>query len=310
MKRSGREWQPELRTLRYFVCVAEEKSITRAAERLMVAQPALSRQIAKLEDDLGLSVFARTSRGVELTEEGGILLIRCYAILEQISQTHHDVTAHVEEPRGVVVLGIPPTPGELIAPLLLTCVKEQYPEIELRFIEGFSRELEGKLVRGEIGIAVMHDPPVKEEIVSKPLLTDRLYLISPQGECKRKSIKLSDAAVLPLVMPSRQNFLRILVDRHVGDMKMSLNVTQHVDGLWHLKSLVRHGHGHSILTYGAVISEVQQGTLEAVPITEPIIHWTLAIATKADQQKKKAIQVVESAIQDITNKLVLEGIWK
>lgn len=310
MRRNVREWQPELRTLRYFVCVAEEKSITRAAERLMVAQPALSRQIAKLEDDLGLSVFARTSRGVELTEEGGILLIRCYAILEQISQAHHDVTAHVEEPRGVVVLGIPPTPGEFIAPLLLTYVKAQYPEIELRFIEGFSRELEGKLARGEIGIAVMHNPPEKEEIVSKPLLTDRLYLISPPETHLRESIQLSEAASLPLVMPSRQNFLRTLVDRHVSDMKMHLNVTQHVDGLWHLKSLVRHGHGHSILTYGAVISEVQQGTLTAVPITNPVIDWPLAIATKTDQQKKRAIQVVELAIQEITKKLVSEGIWK
>lgn len=121
-RRSGAEgkersdWQLELRTLRYFVCVAEEGALTRAAERLRIAQPALSRQIAKLEADLGVSVFVRTPRGVELTEAGEILLSRSNTILAQIQQTHHDVTAHASNPRGVVVLGMPPTPGEFIAP--------------------------------------------------------------------------------------------------------------------------------------------------------------------------------------------------
>ncbi|KMK65924.1 LysR family transcriptional regulator [Puniceibacterium sp. IMCC21224] len=304
------DWQPELRTLRYFLCVAEEKNITRAAERLRIAQPALSRQISRLEADLGQPVFLRTSRGVELTEAGEILSTRAYAIMAQIAQAHHDVTSQAGSARGVVVVGIPPTPGEFIVSPLLERTKRDFPEIELRFVEGFSRELEGKLVRGEIGLAVMHDAPRGEDTVSTELLVEHLYVIGPCGSLDRESYPLNDAVRLPLIMPSRQNYLRILIDKHADAIGAELNIIQRVDGVSHLKSLVRHGHGFTILTFGGVLSEIQAGTLEARPITDPQIDWTLCVASKSDQKSKRAIQVVAEVTQEIVNDLVASGIWK
>lgn len=304
------DWQPELRTLRYFLCVAEEKNMTRAAERLRIAQPALSRQIARLETDLGLPVFRRTSRGVELTEAGEILSTRAYAIMAQIAQAHHDVTSRSETPRGVVVVGMPPTPGEFIVAPLLDRIKRDYPEIELRFVEGFSRELETKLTRGEIGLAIMHDAPKREDIVVTDLLVEHLYVIGPCGSLERDSYPLAEAAQLPLIMPSRQNYLRILIDQHADSIGADLNIVQRVDGVWHLKSLVRHGHGFTILTFGGVLTEVQAGTLDARPITDPQIDWTLCIASKADQKDKPAVQAVQAVAQEIVNDLVARGVWR
>ncbi|MBW8639982.1 LysR family transcriptional regulator [Hoeflea sp. WL0058] len=309
-KTGNLDWQPELRTLRYFLCVAEEKNMTRASERLRIAQPALSRQIARLEEGLGVAVFKRTPRGVELTDAGEILQRRIYAVMAQITQAHHDVTAHTEAPRGVVVVGMPPTPGEFIVPPLLAEMKAKYPEIELRFVEGFSRDLESKLGRGEIGLAVMHDAPLQDDIETSELLVEHLYLIGPHGSLDRPSYTLREAISLPLIMPSRPNYLRILVDKHADAIGEELNIVQRVDGVWHLKSLVRHGHGFTILTYGGVLSEIQQGTLEARPITEPRIDWTLCIATKADQRRKKAIQIVEHTTRVIVADLVARGIWR
>lgn len=304
------DWQPELRTLRYFLCVAEEKNMTRASERLRIAQPALSRQIARLEADLGLKVFNRTARGMELTEAGEILQRRAYVIMAQITQAHHDVTAHADRPQGVVVVGMPPTPGEFIAPPLLARVKAEYPEIELRFVEGFSNTLETRLTNGEIGLAVMHDAPVQDDIVTADLLVEHMFVIGPCGSLHQDEYTLAEAAALPLIMPSRPNFLRVLIDKHADAAGVALNLVQRVDGVWHLKSLVRHGHGFTILTYGGVLSEVQNGTLEARPIVSPRIDWTLCTASKADQRRKKAIQVVEALVRDIVGELVTAGIWK
>lgn len=304
------DWQPELRTLRYFICVAEEKSVTGAANRLGIAQPALSRQIARLEQDLRLPLFIRTPRGVELTEAGEILLRRAYAIMGQIRQARHDVTAHVDAPRGTVVVGMPPTPGEFIAPPLLAYIKQNYPEIELRFVEGFSRDLERWLTDGEIGLAVMHDAPERDDIVTSELLVEHLHVIGPKGGFVRPSYTLAEAVRLPLILPSRPNYLRILIDKLADAMGLTLNVVQWADGIWHLKALVRQGHGFSVLTYGGVLSEVQQGTLEAVPITNPQIDWTLCIAAKRDQQRKRTIQIVETAVQDIVGGLVASSTWK
>lgn len=304
------DWQPELRTLRYFLCVAEEKNMTRAAERLRIAQPALSRQIARLEADLGLPVFRRTSRGVELTEAGEVLSTRAYAIMAQIAQAHHDVTSRSETPRGVVVVGLPPTPGEFIVAPLFDRIKRDYPEIELRFVEGFSRELETKLTRGELGLAIMHDAPKREDIVTTDLLVEHLYVIGPRGSLTRDSYPLSEAVELPLIMPSRQNYLRILIDRHADGIGAELNIVQRVDGVWHLKSLVRNGHGFTILTFGGVLTEVQAGTLDARPITDPQIDWTLCIASKADQKDKPAVQAVQTVAREIVDDLVARGVWR
>lgn len=108
------DWEPDIRTLRGFVTVAEERNITRAANRLHIAQPALSRKIANLERELNLALFDRSVRGVDLTPAGKILLDRAYAIFGQLAQTFHDVTASSEKPAGTVVVGMPPTPGEFM----------------------------------------------------------------------------------------------------------------------------------------------------------------------------------------------------
>lgn len=304
------DWQIELRALRYFVCIAEEKSFTRAAARLRVAQPALSRQIRKLEDDLQVQLFTRHVRGAELTEAGEILLRRAYVIFNQIQQTHHDVTTHSTSPSGVVSVGMPPTPGSFIAPRLLERTRELYPDIELRFVEGFSGDLERKLANNEIGVAVMHDPAPRDEIKISELLVEHLCLVGPSGSLDKDSYTLAEAATFPLVLPGRPNFLRILIDESAEKHDTPLNIATRSDGVWHTKSLVRYGHGFTILTFGAVIGEVQQKQLEAVPIREPEINWTLCVAMRRDQSRKQTLAVIEDLIREIVQDLLNAGIWK
>ncbi|WP_346914554.1 LysR family transcriptional regulator [uncultured Roseibium sp.] len=304
------DWQIELRALRYFVCVAEEKSFTRAATRLRIAQPALSRQIKRLEDDLKVQLFERHARGTELTEAGEILLRRAYLIFNQIQQTHHDVTIQSSHLGGVVSVGMPPTPGEFIAPRLLERSKERYPDIELRFVEGFSGDLERKLANNEIGVAVMHDPAPRDDIHISELLVEHLCLVGKTGTLTKPSYSLAEAGSYPLVMPSRPNFLRILIDGHAEQLNIPLNIVTRSDGIGHTKSLVKYGHGFTILTYGAIISEVQQGVLEAVPIQDPEILWTLCVAMRTDQSRKRTLAVIEELIRDVVQELVADGIWR
>ena len=303
------DWEPDIRTLRCFVTVAEERNITRAANRLNIAQPALSRKIASLERELNLVLFERSVRGVDLTAAGKILLDRAYVIFGQLAQTFHDVTASSEKPAGTVVVGMPPTPGEFIAPPLLRRVKERFPEIDLRFREGFSRELENWLLNGQIGLAVMHNPPDRPDISSQELLVEKLHLIGRAGSLDKPFYTLAEAAALPLIMPSRANYLRLLADQHAEEIGQTLNVVQRVDGIWHLKALVRDGHGFTLLTFGGVLSEFHLGTLMAAPIVEPEVQWKLCTALKTDQRRNMAVHEVEKAIAEIVADLVARDIW-
>lgn len=308
-KFSDQDWYPETRALRYFVAVAEDKSVTKAAARLRIAQPAVSRQIAQLEEDLGSTLFIRMPRGVELTEAGEILLERCYSVFSTMAQAYRDVTVHSSSPRGTVVIGMPPTPGEFIIPPLLSHVKKNFPEIELRFVEGFSRELEKALIRGDISLAVMHDPPVRSDVLRRELLVESLYLVGPPGSLDKDEYTLAEAVTLPLIMPPRPNFLRIIFDRAADEQGLQPNIVQRVDGVWHLKALVRSGHGYTLLTYGGALTEIAAGTLTARPVVEPQISWRLCIATRAEQSSKVAITVTEDAIFDIVTGLVSQGVW-
>ena len=248
-------------------------------------------------------------RGVELTETGAILLERCYALFSQLAQTYRDVKTHATEPKGIVVVGMPPTPGEFILPPLIERIKRDYPQIVLRTVEGFSRELEKGMRSGDISLAVMHDPPENTDIVARELLRETLNLIGPPGTLTQDSYTLAEAAELPLIMPPRPNYLRVLVDRAADEAKLSLNIAHRVDGVWHLKALVRAGHGFTVLTYGAVLTEIQQGTLVARPIVDPVMTWQLCVVTHVGNSRKPAFAAVEDAICDIVGDLVARRVW-
>lgn len=309
-KFGDQDWHPEMRALRYFVCVAEEKSFSKASGRLRIAQPALSRQIANIEQNLGVSLFERHPRGVELTEAGELLLASSYSIFAQLSRAYRDITNNSQSPKGIVVIGTPPTPGEFILPELLKRVKERYPEIELRLVEGFSRQLEKALLSGEIALAVMHDPPNRSDIRTQVLIEERLSLIGPPHVLQQDSYTFEEAAGMPLVMPPRPNYLRMIVDRVADEKQLSLNVVQRVEGVWHLKALVRHGAGCTILTSGAVSVERRQGTLAVRPITDPEITWPLCIAVSEEQRRKGAVRAVEELVVEIMREASAEGIWE
>ncbi len=194
--------------------------------------------------------------------------------------------------------------------MLLERIKTNFPDIELRFLEGFSGVLEQQLANNEISIAVMHDPEPGNDITITELLVEHLWVVGSSGSLRQESYTLAEATALPLILPSRPNYLRMLIDSHAERENLTLNVVQRSDGVWHTKALVRYGHGQTILTYGAVLSEMQQGTLDAVPITDPRIHWTLCVAMRRDQSRKPAFIVVSEAIREIVGGLVTRAIWK
>lgn len=304
------DWPLDFRSLRYFASVAEQKSFSGASARLHIAQPALSRQIRRLEEELGVELFTRHARGVDLTEAGEILLNRVYTIFRQVEQTRDDVTTHAQFPYGTVTVGLPPTAGEFISPLLAERVRDRYPSIELRLVEGFSGELYQKLMNHEISLAVMHNPIPHQELKTSELLVEHLCLVGPAGSLTKKRYRLAQAAALPLVLPNRPNHLRILIDDYAERCATPLNVAFHSDGVGITKALVRRGLGYTILTFGAVFSEVEQGKLDAVPISNPAITWPMGVAMRRDQSRKRTFIVIEELIRDVVADLLKQGIWR
>ena len=147
-----------LKQLNTFVHVAELGSLSKASDRLRTVQPALSRQIRMLEDELGVELFSRHGRGMALTEAGDLLRTRALAILRQLEETKADISEHAGLVRGRVVLGIPPTVGDVLAARLVKEFLRQYPDVTLRIVPAFTGFLLDWLQRGEIDVAIMYKP--------------------------------------------------------------------------------------------------------------------------------------------------------
>src|SRR3954454_24298678 len=120
----------ELRSLAYFVRVAELGSITRAASHLHLAQPALTRHVQRLEEELGVALFTRANRGVRLTEAGQKLLDGATRILRDVERTGDEIRAHDAHPSGKIVLGVTPTLCPVLMPELFARMRRDYPMVE------------------------------------------------------------------------------------------------------------------------------------------------------------------------------------
>lgn len=302
-------WPIDLRELRYFVTVAELKSFTKAATIMHIAQPALSRQVLKLERQLGVELFTRHARGVELTEPGGLLLQRTYSIFRQLKATRDDVVAHAESPCGVIALGTPPAAGEFLAPSLAARTRSTYPKITLKIVEGFSGFIHERLTNHLLDLAILHNPTPHRDLQIEPLLVEQMYLIGAADKAM-KVCPLPELGQLPLILPGRPHSLRLLLEKAAAEQNMKLTIAFEVDGLGILKKMVEHNLGYTVLTFGSVYNEVANGTLSATPIGGPDVSWTLSMATRVDQSRSRTMIVIQKLVREVVRDLVDRGVWR
>lgn len=167
------------RDLEYLVAVAEELHFGRAAERCHASQPALSGQLRKLEDHLGVKVFERSKRHVRLTETGAQIVERARAILNQVDEMEMFAAAHRDPFAGTCTLGMPPTIGPFLTPLLLPALKHYLPDLRLELVEDFTDNLEKALAEGVLDIAILATSPTRATLSEITLYDEPFWVAMP-----------------------------------------------------------------------------------------------------------------------------------
>src|SRR5919206_1005329 len=170
----------ELHQLAYFESVSRHLHFTRAAEELNVAQPSVSQQIRKLEDELGTPLFHRMKRNVALTEAGKTFLPHARAVLRQLEEARIEVQELSGLRKGTLAVGAPPSVGTHLFPRALAAFSRQHPGIALSFREGGSRTLVQLLESGELDLAVVIQPIRHPVLETLPLLEEELLLAVPR----------------------------------------------------------------------------------------------------------------------------------
>jgi LysR family transcriptional regulator, hydrogen peroxide-inducible genes activator len=184
----------EFHQLRYVCAIADTGSFSRAAERCHVAQPSLSQQVQKLEEDLGARLFDRLGRTVRLTEAGRAFLPHARSILHQMEAARSGVEDKRTDVRGSVAVGVIPTIAPYLMPGYVAAFSKKYPEARLRIAEEMTPELVESLRNLSIDVAVLALPLRHKEFQIFPLRTEPLYAVLPKEHPKAgaKTVGLKD----------------------------------------------------------------------------------------------------------------------
>jgi len=204
-----------LKQLRNFVAVAEYKSISEAALRLSMVQPAVSRYISQLEKELNTSLFHRHGRGVSLTEAGKKLLIHSKAVLEHINQAQQEILELDQTPRDTTIIGVPPSIGSLLTVPLAIHFQQRFPEAHLKIEQAYSGVVMEWLASGQVDAGVLYKNPQTSNIKGDRLENEDLYLIAPKDSpvVRGPEVMAAYLSDVPLVLPPNPHGLRLLLDQ-------------------------------------------------------------------------------------------------
>ncbi|MDU2939471.1 MAG: LysR family transcriptional regulator [Enterobacteriaceae bacterium] len=267
----------DLRTLRYFVEVVRQQSFTRAAERLFVTQPTISKMLKNLEDELNCTLLIRDGRRLLLTDTGRVVFERGLAILDEFNQLEAELSDINHLNKGLLRLGIPPMVGVLMAgPISL--FRQRYPGVELKISEFGGLTVQQAVINGELDVA-MTALPVEEEsgLTTLPLFSHPLCVLVPRsGEwLNYQSISPHQLAAHPLLIYnedfalSRQ--LMHLFDRHDAKPKIAVR-----SGQWDfLAAMVQAGVGLAILPE-PICERLNKDTLRWIPLQSEL-SWQLGM---------------------------------
>lgn len=190
----------ELDQLRYFLRVAQRQSFTRAAEDLAISQPALSRSIQKLEEELGQPVFERKSRSVALTDAGTLLQARAQQVLTIVEDTKAEITDDGQS--GRVRVGAIPTIAPYFLPEVLRRFAHEFPKATVVVQENTTDALLHSCTQGEVDLAILAMPVSAKYLEVEQLFQEELLLVLPPDHplVEKDKIRLSDVEAYPFVL--------------------------------------------------------------------------------------------------------------
>lgn len=298
----------DYKTLKYVITVAEEGGFTAASRKLNIAQSAISRQIANLEEDLGGTLFLRQKQGIEVTQAGQKFIIHARKILRDMRHVRDEVSSLLGEPSGSIVVGVPPTAGQSLMPTVFRICSEEWPLISLKVREIYSVDIYQSVLDNTVDIGLVHAPLAHPDLSIFPLVAEQMHFISHDPIPFEKSIAIEWLAQQPLILPDSPFGLRELLDEYALDNGVELNVCSSVNGASITKSMVAEGLGSTVLTRSAVVNEVDKDIFYSKPL-DPPLTWQLCMLMRQDRAGNRSFveihKIAERAVRELLEKMAL-----
>jgi LysR family nitrogen assimilation transcriptional regulator len=297
--RAGGNWM-DVKQLQYFILVAEHGSFSIAAFSANVGQPAISRQIKALEEEVGSPLFLRNGRGIALTRAGRRLIDHAKDIVSRIESAKADLAEINHSISGKIALGLPPSIGSLLTTPLIKRFLNAYPAAQLSIVEGLSGHLHEWLLRGDLDLAAVYLPSVNTELFSEKLFTDNICLVSrPESGRIANTTDFKDISSLPLVLTSRAHSLRKKIEIIAQQQNVTLKIRCEIDSIESIKALVSEGYGHALLPVSLVRSELENGLLQSARVKNPDLKRDLLLVMSPRALSTPLMRTLRREIQQM-----------
>lgn len=267
------EWQQ----LEYFQIVAQEEHFTRAAEKLAVSQPTLSRSIAKLEQELGVPLFDRIGRQVKLNRYGTLFYQRTTRVLQEITDAKREIAELQDPDRGTVSLAFLKTLGVSIVPNLMRSFLQQYPLIHFQLFQNSTSLMLDQLEKGELDFCMSSITETRPGIEWASLWTEDMYAFVPAGHklAGREQVSLHDLAGETFIVLKRGYGTRTIFEHAFEQAGIVPDIAFESDEAVNALGFVKAGLGITLLPH---VSGVELTNLVRVPIADSLCQRTIGIA--------------------------------
>ena len=281
----------ETRLLRYFITVAKEENISRAAKSLHMTQPTLSRQMMELEKEVGSTLFIRGNRRITLTEEGILLRKRAHEIIDLIDKTEAELAVPTENVSGNIYIGGGETYAMELIALVIQELKQEHPQIKFHIYSGNAIDVTDKLDHGllDFGLLIGSSNFTNYESIELPATETWGILMKKDSELSsRKVIKAEDLWDLPLII-SKQSLTEKELTNWLKKNNDELNIVATYNLVYNASILVKQGLGYA-LALDKLINTTGESNLQFVPLS-PNVETKLNIVWKRNQVFPKAAEL-------------------
>ncbi|MFT4053773.1 MAG: LysR family transcriptional regulator [Novosphingobium sp.] len=298
----------ELRQIRYFKAVADASSFVRGAYYLNVAQPALSRSIAKLEDEVGQALFVRHSTGVSLTDAGERFYRRATGILDSVRELVDEMATDGGDFSGTIALGAPQSIHTKLLLPVMGAFLARYPGCRVDLIQGSSSFLRDRIAEGDLDVALISNSASTSGVMMTPLVNESFCLVCPREKRSEfgETVSVPELIGLPLVLAGYPQSTLAYMEDAYPEVTRKLVVRSEVNSSALVGDLVERGAGFGIAP-SCVIGPERAERLSFVPIAGLRASW--AIATHWNRQGFRAIREIHEMLLALVSEQILAGEW-
>jgi LysR family nitrogen assimilation transcriptional regulator len=300
----------DLKQLRYFVQIAECGSFSKAAELLRIAQPSLSLQVKNLEEELGVDLLIRHPRGVATTDLGMQFCEHARTILREVDRVKEIIRSQSTSPVGRVSVGLPTSACRGLSSPFLQAIAREHPGVTVHLVEAMTGSLDEWVQMGRLDVALLYDQKAFENVAWTEMMVEDLMLVVPAGApiADAGQVPFEQLAELPLVLPSRLNVLRTILEQIAARANITLTAID-CDSLPAITQLVRDRY-MTVMPHFAMSREIESGEMVALPIVDPSPSWRMSVVVSQRTINLRASDAVAQTMAGVIRRLVEDGIWR